>query len=102
MSADDPKRTCIVSDLFDPAISGPIGRSRSCQDFLDFRHIGRKLPLQVFLQKMKPVISPEDLAVNYKARNAKHSGRDGAFRLETKRRTLAPRQADAKQATDTG
>jgi hypothetical protein len=33
---------------------------------------------------MKPVISPEDLAVNYKARNAKHPGLDGAFRLETK------------------
>jgi hypothetical protein len=32
---------------------------------------------------MKPVISPKDLAIDYKAWNAKHSGLDGAFRLET-------------------
>jgi len=33
---------------------------------------------------MKPVISPEDLAVHYKARNAKYSGLNGAHRLKTK------------------
>jgi len=33
---------------------------------------------------MKPVISPEDLAVHYKARNAKYSGLNGTLRLKTK------------------
>ena len=32
---------------------------------------------------MQPVISPEDLAVHYKARNAKYSNLNGTLRLKT-------------------
>jgi hypothetical protein len=43
-----------------------------------------KLSLQIRLDTIKPVISPEDLAGHYKARDAKYSGLNGALRLKTK------------------
>jgi hypothetical protein len=65
-------------------LSVPVGRPRSRQDFLHFCLVGRKVALQIRLQKMKPVISPEDLAVHYKAWNAKHSCLNGSLCLKTK------------------
>src|SRR6516164_5004679 len=65
-------------------LSGPVGRPRSRQDFLQCCFVGRKLSLQISFQKMKPIISPEDLAVHYKARNPKYSGLNGTLRLKTK------------------
>src|SRR5215211_8624960 len=62
----------------------PVGCPRSRQDFLYFCRVGRKLSLQIRLQKMKPIISPEDFAVHYETRNAKYSGLNGTLRLKTK------------------
>ena len=64
--------------------SGPVGRARSRQDCLQCCLIGRKLSLQICLQKMNSVSSPEDLAVHQKAWNAEYSGRDGILRLQPK------------------
>src|SRR5262245_54914177 len=65
-------------------LSGPVGRPRSRQDFLQFCFVGRKLSLQISFQKMKPIISPEDLAVHYKGRNPKSCRLNGTLRLKTK------------------
>ena len=63
---------------------GPVGCPRSRQDFLYFCLFGRKTSLQIRLQKMKPVISPENFAVHYETRNSKYSGLNGTLRLKTK------------------
>jgi hypothetical protein len=65
-------------------LSGPVGCPRSRQDFLYFCLFGRKTSLQIRLQKMKPVISPENFAVHYETRNSKYSGLNGTLRLKTK------------------
>src|SRR5262249_16244921 len=62
----------------------PVSRPGAGQDFIDFFLIDRKLPLKIRIEKMKPIISPEDLAIHYKARNAKHASLDCTLCLETK------------------
>jgi hypothetical protein len=84
--ADDPfldiaEQTSSSGQILFP---GPVGRPRSRQDFFDFCFIGGKPSLQICIEKRKPVISPENLAIHYKARNAKHPDLDCTLGLVTK------------------